>query len=117
MIFISFHATCGSAAPALALIGITASYGGVLGLSWIQKRIPPTLAGRILGIVMFAVLGQTPLSMSLGGFIIANSSLPTLLTASGCLIAALALVGLLVPGINRFGMFSAPLVRSASEAP
>ncbi len=45
MIFISFHATCGSAAPALALIGIIASYGGVLGLSWIQKRIP-TDAGR-----------------------------------------------------------------------
>jgi len=105
-----------SAAPALAMIGVTASYRGVLGLNWIQERIPPTLAGRILGIVMFAVLGLTPLSMSLGGFIIARSSLTTLLTASGCLIAALALIGLLVPAINRFGLFPAPPVRPASAA-
>lgn len=82
-----------------------------------RNASPPTLAGRILGIVMFAVLGLRPLSMSLGGFIIANSSLTTLLNASGCPIAALALVGLAVPAINRFGMFPAPFARPASEAP
>jgi len=49
---------------------------------------------------MFAILGLTMLSTSPGDLIVANSSLTMLLTASGCLTAALALVELLVPAIN-----------------
>lgn len=110
IVWLGHSSSFASAAPALALIGGAASYGGVLGLSWIQERIPPALAGRILGIVMFAVLGLTPLSMSLGGVVVAQYSLTTLLTVSGCTIATLALLGLLLPGINRFGSYPSPVV-------
>jgi len=96
------------AAPALALIGLTASYGGVLGLSWIQARIPPSLAGRILSIVMFAVLGLAPLSMTAAGFLVARYSLVVLLTVSGIAIVAVALLGLLTPLIRGFGAYPAP---------
>jgi MFS family permease len=97
-----------TAAPALALIGVTASYGGVLGLSWIQERIPPSMAGRILSIVMFAVLGLTPVSMAAGGFLIAHYSLTALMTLSGVAIGVVALVGLATPAIHRFGAYPVP---------
>lgn len=97
-----------TAAPALVLIGVGASYGGLLGLSWIQERIPPRLAGRILGIVMFAVVGLTPVSMSLGGLLVAHYSLTALLSLSGCAIASSAMLGLLLPQINRFGAYASP---------
>lgn len=97
-----------TAAAALAIVGISASYGGVLGLSWIQERIPQQLAGRVLGIVTFAVLGLTPVSMALGGLLISHYSLTVLLNASGCAIVCCALLGLCSPGINRFGTYAAP---------
>ncbi|HVH36015.1 MAG TPA: MFS transporter [Tahibacter sp.] len=97
-----------TAAPALALIGVAASYGGVLGLSWIQERVPPSLTGRILSIVMFAVLGLTPLSMTVAGLVAAHYSLVLLLTISGAAIAALALLGLATPAIRRFGAYPVP---------
>lgn len=103
-----------TAAPALALIGVTAAYGGVLALSWIQERIPPALSGRILGIVMFAVLGLTPVSMTVGGLIVSHYSLEALLTLSGCAIASFALLGLLSPRIHRFGAYASPALPEAA---
>lgn len=103
-----------TAAAALALIGLGAAYGGVLALSWIQERIPPVLAGRILGIVMFAVLGLTPVSMSLGGVIVSHYSLEALLSLSGCVIGSFALLGLLSPRINRFGTYASPRLPEAA---
>ncbi|GAB2546931.1 hypothetical protein [Rhodanobacter koreensis] len=97
-----------SAAPALALIGLAASYGGVLGLSWIQGRVPSSLIGRILGIVMFAVLGLAPLSMTAAGFVVAHYSLTLLLTVSGTAIGIVALLGLVTPAIRSFGAYPAP---------
>lgn len=108
MFLLGHSATFPTAAAALVLIGLSASYGGVLGLSWIQERIPSQLSGRILGIVMFAVLGLTPVSMMLGGLLIARYSLTTLLEISGCTIAVFALIGLLSPRINRFGTLASP---------
>jgi MFS family permease len=103
-----------TAASALALIGLCAAYGGVLALSWIQERIPTELAGRVLGIVMFSVLGLTPVSMSLGGVLTAHSSLEALLTVSGCAIGSFALLGLLSPAINRFGTYASPALQVAT---
>lgn len=96
------------AAPALALVGVAASYGGVLGLSWIQERVPPSLTGRVLSIVMFAVLGLTPLSMAAAGFLAAHYSLTLLLTVSGAAIGSVAFLGLITPAIHRFGVHPVP---------
>ena len=103
-----------TAAPALALVGVAASYGGVLALSWVQERVPVALSGRVLGIVMFAVLGLTPVSMALAGLLAAYASLAALLTTSGTAIVAVALLGLLVPGINRFGTQPPPAAYAAA---
>ncbi len=97
-----------TAAPALIVIGVSASYGGVLGLSWIQGRIPHQLSGRVLSIVTFAVLGLTPVSMALGGVVISHYSLTALLDISGGAIVGFALLGLSVRGINRFGTYPPP---------
>ena len=103
-----------SASSALALIGVSAAYGGVLALSWIQERVPPALAGRVLGLVMFAVLGLTPVSMTLGGLVVAHASLQVLLSVSGAAIASFALLGLLSPRINRFGAYASPPLPEAA---
>jgi Na+/melibiose symporter-like transporter len=97
-----------SAGPALAVMGMANAYAGVTALSWIQQRIPDALAGRVIGVVMFATMGLAPVSMSLSGVIIAHSSLTTLLLMSGCTVVMVSLIGLLIPAINRFGAYAVP---------
>jgi Na+/melibiose symporter-like transporter len=97
-----------SAGPALAVMGMANAYAGVTALSWIQQRIPDALAGRVIGVVMFATMGLAPVSMSLSGVIIAHSSLTTLLLMSGSTVVMVSLIGLLIPAINRFGAYAVP---------
>jgi hypothetical protein len=97
-----------TAAPALVLIGLCNSFAIVLCLSWIQRRIPARLSGRVIGLVMFATMGTTPISMTLSGFIEAHYSLTALLSMAGFAISALALSGLVLPGVNRFGIYPSP---------
>jgi hypothetical protein len=73
-----------------------------------------SLTGRVLSIVMFAVLGLTPVSMAAAGFLAAHYSLTLLLTVSGAAIGSVALLGLITPAIHRFGAYpvAAPYQRA-----
>jgi MFS family permease len=98
----------GTAASALAVMGVANAYGGVVAMSWIQQRIPMRLSGRVLGVVMFAMMGLAPVSMALSGGVIAQYSLSTLLWVSGSVVAGFSLLGLVLPGLNRFGTYPSP---------
>jgi len=104
----------GMAASALAVMGAANAYGGVVAMSWIQQRIPMRVSGRVMGVVMFATMGLAPVSMALSGGIIAQYSLSTLLWASGSVVAGFSLLGLLLPGLNRFGTYPGPQLPQAA---
>ena len=100
--------TLAGAAAALIVTGACNGFGVVLCMSWIQERVPENLMGRVMSIMMFAVMGLTPLSMMASGFLLTWHSLLWLLTLCGGAMMALALLGLAVPALNRFGECPVP---------
>jgi Major Facilitator Superfamily len=108
VLWLGFSFSFTMAAPALVLIGITNSISIILSISWIQGRIPLTLSGRVIGIVMFASMGLTPVSMTLSGLVSAHFSLTILLCISGGAIITFSLLGLAIPSIYRFATYAKP---------
>lgn len=64
----------GSAWPglmALFSIGLLAGYGQLISTSWIQRRVPLPMLGRVMGVFMMIVTGVTPLSGVVAGRLLA----------------------------------------------
>lgn len=38
-------------------------------ITWIQRRVPPVMLGRTMSILMFIIMGLTPLSAALAGWL------------------------------------------------
>jgi len=71
-------------AVALAAIPLGAGVGvlQVSGMAWLQRRSEPAYLGRVMSLVMFAIMGLTPLSYAVAGAI-AESGLTILFIGSG----------------------------------
>ena len=80
-------------ATALAAIPLGAGVGvlQVSGMAWLQRRSDPAYLGRVMSLVMFAVMGLTPLSYAIAGAI-AESGLTILFTGAGIGMIVLAAV-------------------------
>jgi MFS family permease len=94
-----------STIPALAiafLIGVSLGYSNLLTITWIQRRIPGTLMGRVMSVLMFGSLGLVPLSTMLAGVFV-TIDLSALLIVGGLGMAALVLASLLIGPIRRMG--------------
>jgi MFS family permease len=75
----------------LAAIGAAASYINIHVISWLQRRTPPELLGRVMGLVMLAALGLDPLSRAVAGFAI-DLSLAGMFVVAGGLLVLLTLI-------------------------
>lgn len=91
-----------SAGPCLAIIGICNSISMVVAFSWIQQRIAPQMMGRAMSLMMFAVMGLTPISMATTGFLIDLYSLTYVIYGAGIAIMAIGLLGMSIPGVRGF---------------
>ena len=71
-------------AVALAAIPLGAGVGAlqVSGMAWLQRRSEPAYLGRVMSLVMFAIMGLTPLSYAVAGAV-AESGLTILFIGSG----------------------------------
>jgi MFS family permease len=47
--------------------GIALGYGNLLGITWIQTRIPPELMGRVMSLLITGSVGLVPVSMFIAG--------------------------------------------------
>jgi Na+/melibiose symporter-like transporter len=83
--------------------GIALGYGNLLGLTWIQTRIPPDLMGRVMSLMMMGSMGLVPVSMLIAGATV-QISLEVTLVGAGVGMGLLSLVALLSPAVRNLGL-------------
>lgn len=85
------------------LIGIFLGYTNLSFMSWVQRRIPRQLMGRVMSLMMFGSLALTPISMAVAGAVVSISLEATFLVA-GLGMAILTVLALLMPTIRHMGL-------------
>lgn len=85
------------------LIGLFLGYTNLTFMSWVQRRIPRQLMGRVMSLMMFSSLALTPISMAAAGAVVTISLTGTFAVA-GLGMAGLALLSLLSGTIRRMGL-------------
>jgi MFS family permease len=101
------------AAVMTAASGIALGYGNLLGLTWIQTRIPSALMGRVMSLIMLGSMGLVPVSMFIAGAAV-QVSLDATLVVAGTGMALISLASLLSPAVRNLGL--EPTVEASSAA-
>ena len=89
------------------LLGAIAGYQRMMLFTWLQKRIPQELMGRVMSLLFFCAVGLAPVSNALAGAIL-EIDLNLLFIGSGVLMAAVTLLSILFPVVRQMG--SEPMV-------
>jgi MFS family permease len=84
------------------LIGVILGYTNISFLTWIQRRVPGQLMGRVMSMLMFSSVALVPIGIAVAGVVV-QVSLDGLLLLSGLGVTALVLLGLLSPSVRRMG--------------
>jgi len=107
------------------LMGTTMGYVNIHFMTWLQRRIPDQLMGRVMSLLMFASVGVAPVSSALAGAIL-NVDLMLLFVGAGALMTGASLLFATTPPIRRMGLeveesekkaTIAEILRSTSEIP
>lgn len=96
---------------ASAFILIMGISGGVVmtaGTTWFQRRTPDEYMGRVMSVLMFAVIGLIPASATLSGYIMETGSVTHLMLGTGLTVVAISVAGLLVPRVRNMGVIDPP---------
>jgi MFS family permease len=80
----------------ILVMGITFGYVNIYLLSWLQRRTPGHLLGRIIAIVLFSTIGLSPLSQALMGYLLDRNLQATMIA-----VGSLVLLLLILTGANR----------------
>jgi MFS family permease len=86
-----------------AVAGIALGYTNLLSITWIQRRIPAALMGRVMSLLITGSVGLVPVSMFLSGFAVQLNVNVTLL-AAGLGMAVVALVAVASPAVRNIGL-------------
>ncbi len=91
-------------AAVMALImGAVNGYVNISFFTWLQKRIPENLMGRIMSVIMFASVGLTPVSTALAGVLI-DWNLTAVFIGGGVLMALVTLLSLTSRAVRNMGL-------------
>jgi MFS family permease len=94
------------------LIGAANGYFKLIFFTWLQKRTPRELMGRVMSLLMFAAIGLAPVSNALAGLIL-QINLNMLFIGGGLLMAALSLLSLALPAVRQMGAEPVAISRAA----
>jgi len=97
-----FNSTAVIAVIALVM-GATSGYVKIILFTWLQKRIPQNLMGRVMSLLFFSSIGLAPVSNILAGAIL-QINLDVLFIGGGMLMAALSLLAILLPETRHMGL-------------
>jgi hypothetical protein len=75
------------------LMGTGVGYVVIFLLSWLQRRTPNHLLGRMMALVLFAITGLSPLSQLLMGALLDLNLRGTLIGVGGLILIFLILIG------------------------
>jgi MFS family permease len=93
------------------LMGMANGYTTIALFTWMQKRIPQALMGRVMSLILFSSVGLAPISNALAGAIL-QINLNLLFIGGGLLMAAVSLLAILLPAVRQMG--SEPVVNQAA---
>lgn len=96
------------------LIGVSLGFSNLLTITWIQRRVPGPLMGRVMSVLMLGSLGLVPVSEFIAGLFV-QVNLTGLLLVGGGGMAIVALVSLLSPAIRLMG--KEPVIEQSGSAP
>jgi hypothetical protein len=88
---IAFVPNLAVAIPLAIAIGATASFLGVITISWLQERAEPGLLGRVMGLVMFSAVALDPISFALAGVLVEINLAATFVGAGALLLLTASL--------------------------
>jgi len=97
-----FHTTPIVLADAV-VAGAILGYSNITYITWLQRRIPRNLMGRVMSLMMFGSVALVPISMAVSGALV-KISLDAVLMGGGLGMAALAVLGLLSRSVRRMGL-------------
>ena len=84
------------------VMGATAGYQRMILFTWLQKRVPQALMGRVMSLLFFCSIGLAPVSNALAGAIL-EINLNGLFIGGGLLMTALTLLSILLPELRLMG--------------
>lgn len=84
------------------LIGTAQGYVVILFITWLQSRTPQAMLGRKMSLLMFAVVGLSPLSLAGAGAIV-DYNVTGLFVGSGCLTTLVMLIAAMNPTVRGLG--------------
>lgn len=109
-----------AAALLTAAAGTAMGYGNLLGITWVQTRIPPELMGRVMSLLITGSVGLVPVSMFIAGVLVQLNVDVTMFFA-GVGMALLAGGSLLSASVRNIGLearFQAdPVADAAASTP
>jgi hypothetical protein len=73
-------------------VGASASYLGIINVSWLQERAEPGLTGRVMGLAVFSTMALDPVSFALAGVLV-EVNLEATFVGAGALLFLTALLG------------------------
>jgi len=85
----------------MVVVGIGAGYVQVGLFTWIQRRIPTALHGRVLSILMLILITVAPLSALIAGYLIRHLTPSQLFIYSGVALSLFAMLMLLHPKLRQ----------------
>jgi Major Facilitator Superfamily len=92
-----------AAAGLTAVAGIALGYTNLLSITWIQRRIPQALMGRVMSLLITGSVGLVPVSMFLAGFAVQLNVDATLLGA-GVGMTLVALTAVASSAVRNIGL-------------
>jgi hypothetical protein len=99
---LAFVSVTAIAALLALLTGIGGGYILITVITWLQKRTPAHMLGRIMSLLTFATIGLNPFAMALAGAL-SKLSVSGLLLGSGALLSLIALVTAFGPAGRMIG--------------
>ncbi len=84
------------------VMGMANGYTTIALFTWMQKRIPQELMGRVMSLILFSSVGLAPFSNALAGVIL-QINLNLLFVGGGLLMALLSLLAILLPTVRQMG--------------
>jgi hypothetical protein len=85
------------------IAGTILGYSNITYITWLQRRIPRQLMGRVMSLMMFGSVALVPISMALSGALV-KISLDAVLVGGGLGMAGLAVLGLLSRSVRAMGL-------------
>jgi len=93
---------------AMAAVGICNGFGNVVMITVFQRWAPPSLLGRLTGLLMLASFGVFPISVALGALVVHNYGPALFFPLAAAVLAAAILAGLSQRSWRNFGATDDP---------